>query len=118
MINMALNLSNKVDIIELMENYVERIRPPYHIRNKLDIGYKIDNQSIILHEIRPSFRDPNVVIEPEYAKVTYVKSEDKWKVYWRRANLKWTLYEPQPKVESLIDFIKLVDEDKFHCFKG
>ena len=115
---MALNLSNTVDIIELMENYVERIRPPHDIRHQLDIGYKIDNQSIILLEIRPSFRDPKVLSESEYAKATYVKSENKWKVYWMRGNLKWTLYEPRPKVKNLKDFVELVEEDKYHCFKG
>ena len=115
---MPFNLAKSVDIIEVMENYVERARPPQRIRNELDIGYKIDNQSIILLEIRPSFHSPTKLNESAYAKATYVKSENKWKVYWMRANLKWTLYEPQAKVKSLKDFIKLVEEDKYHCFKG
>jgi hypothetical protein len=115
---MAFNLGNTVDIIELMENFMERIRPPLHIRNKLDIGYKIENQSIILLEIRPSFRNPEELIESGYAKATYIKSENNWKVYWMRGNLKWTLYEPKPRVKTLKDFINLVEEDKYYCFKG
>jgi len=115
---MALNLSNTIDIIELMENYIERTRPPEHIRHDLDIGYRIDNQSIILFEIRPAFRNPMELQESPYAKATYVKAENKWKVYWMRGNLKWTLYDPKPKVKNLKDFLKLVAEDKFHCFKG
>ena len=117
---MPLNLANTIDIIELMENYVERIRPPHHISNKLDIGYKIENQSIILLEIRPGFRDPKELHESGYAKATYVKSKNNWKVYWMRGNLKWTLYDPKPRVQKkyLKDFIKLVEEDKYHCFKG
>lgn len=115
---MALELLNTVDIIEIMENYIVRIRPPEHIRAKLDISYKIDNQSIILFEIRPKFQSPAEKIESEYAKATYVKSENKWKVYWMRGNLKWDLYDPKPKVKSLKEFLTLVDEDKYHCFKG
>jgi hypothetical protein len=115
---MALNLGNTIDIIELMENYVERIRPPLHMRDKLDISYRIENQSIILLEIRPSFRNPMELKESGYAKATYVKSENNWKVFWMRGNLKWTLYKPKPRVKSLKDFIKFVDEDKYHCFKG
>ena len=115
---MALNLENTVDIIELMENWMERIRPPLHIRPELDISYKIADQSIILFEIRPAFRNPKELIELAYAKTTYVKKEDIWKVYWMRGNLKWTLYEPRPKVKNLEAFMKLVDEDKYHCFKG
>ena len=108
---MAFDVTNAVDIIELMENYVERIRPPHHMRKQVDITYKIDNQRIILMQIRPYFRDAKQMIEVEYAKATYVKTEDKWKVYWKRGNMKWTLYTPQPKVNSIKDFIELVEED-------
>ena len=115
---MALNLENIVDIIEIMENWMERIRPPVHIRPKLDISYKIVDQSIIVFEIRPAFQNPMELKELPYARTTYVKSENIWKVYWMRANLKWTLYEPRPMVKNLQAFVKLVDEDKYHCFKG
>jgi hypothetical protein len=115
---MALNLENTVDIIEIMENWIERVRLPLHIRPKLDIGYKIAGQSIILFEIRPAFRNPKELKELPYAKTTYVKKENIWKVCWMRSNLKWTLYEPRPVVKNLQAFMKLVDEDKYHCFKG
>ena len=115
---MALNLDKTVDIIELMENHIEQIRPPLHIRHELDISYKIENQSIILLEIRPSFRNPLELTEEPYAKTTFVKSENNWKVYWMRGNLKWTLYGPKPKVKTLKDFLNIVEEDKYHCFKG
>jgi hypothetical protein len=115
---MALDVTNAVDIIELMENYVERIRPPHHLRNELDISYRIDNQSIVLFEIRPFFEDPKKIIESEYAKATYVKTNDKWKVYWKRGNLKWSLYAPKPQVKHLRDFINLVETDKYGCFNG
>lgn len=101
-----------------MENYVERVRPSQEIRDRLDISYKIDNQNIILYEIRPTFQNPTEKIACEYAKATYVKSDDKWKVYWMRGNLKWHIYDPTPKVNSLKEFLDLVDEDKYHCFRG
>lgn len=115
---MPLDLTNTVDIIELMENYIQRIRPPENIREKLDVNYRIENQSIILFEIRPRFQDPDNKIELDYAKATYVKSTNCWKVYWMRANLKWALYDLKPEVSNLKDFTNLVDEDKYHCFKG
>ena len=58
------------------------------------------------------------MIESGYAKATYVKSENIWKACWKRGNLKWTLYEPKLRAKTLKDFIKLVEEDKYHCFKG
>lgn len=45
---MSLSLFNTLDVIEIMENAIERMRPPEDIRDKLDLGYRIENQSIIL----------------------------------------------------------------------
>ena len=115
---MALDLMNVVDVIEVMENYVASIRPPEHIREQVDISYKIDNQSIILFEVRPLFNSPGQKIEAVYAKTTYVKSTNKWKVFWMRASGHWNIYDPMPEVASLKDFVSLVDEDAHHCFKG
>jgi len=115
---MALNLENTVNVIEIMENWMERISPPHHIRSELDIGYKITNQSIIFFEIRPAFRNPMDLTESPFAKATYVKSENIWKVYWMRSNLKWTRYEPRPKMKDLQAFNKLVDDEKNHYFQG
>ena len=60
---MSLSLFNTIDIIEIMENAIERMRPPKDIRDKLDLGYRIDNQSIILFEIHPKYNDPTIKIE-------------------------------------------------------
>ena len=107
-----------IDIIEIMENHLEKIRPREEIRSQLDIGYTIEKQSIILNEIRPVWRDPSVYKEYGFAKTTYVKSKNVWKVYWMRADLKWHPYDPKPEVKTLQQFLKIVDEDKYHCFKG
>ena len=115
---MGFELTNIVDVIEIMENYVEGIRPPVHIRDKVDVSYRIDNQSVILFELRPVFSRPGEKIEMHYAKATYVKSARKWKVYWMRASGKWNLYDPMPEVSSLKEFVRLVEEDAYHCFKG
>lgn len=117
-LNMGLELPNIVNIIEVMENYVDSIRPPEHIRDKLDITYKIENQSVILQEVRPMFKNPGRKLEFGFAKATYIKSSQRWKVYWMRANLKWQSYEPKPEVNNLEEFVKLVDADAYHCFRG
>ena len=48
---MAIDTLQTLDIIEVMENFLARKRPPEHIRPKLDIDYKIEEQSIIIFEI-------------------------------------------------------------------
>lgn len=115
---MALELMNTVDIIEIMENYIAKVRPPKEIRDKLDISYRIENQSIILHEIRPDWRDKTICRMHDFAKTTYDKKNKVWKIYWQRASLKWELYEPKPSVNELKDFLIEIDEDKYGWFMG
>ena len=115
---MALDLMNTVEIIEVMENYIARVRPPKEIRDKLDISYRIENQSIILFEIRPDWKDKTKYLNHDFAKTTYDKKNAAWKIYWLRASLKWNLYEPKPAVEKLLDFLKEIDQDKYGCFRG
>ncbi len=115
---MPLDVLNQIDIIEAMENFIEKRRPPENIRNQVDLSYKIEDQSVIIFEIRPKWREPEVKQECFIAKTTFVKSKNNWKVFWHRADLKWHSYTPEPIVENLKKFITLVDEDVNHCFWG
>jgi len=45
---MAIDILQTLEVIEVMENFLSRKRPPEHLRNQLDIGYKIEDQSIIV----------------------------------------------------------------------
>lgn len=115
---MPISSLQTLEIIEVMENFLSRIRPPENIRNQLDIGYTIHDQSIIISEIRPQWDKPEVIQEHPFAKTTFVKAKNHWKVFWMRANSNWHPYSPQPTVKSLPEFVKLVEEDKHHCFFG
>ena len=78
---MALDITKSVEIIEIMENYISQIRPPQEIRHKLDIGYEIEKQSVILNEIRPFWNNPNKIMTIGYAKATFVHDKNIWKIY-------------------------------------
>lgn len=115
---MVLGILKSAEIIETMENYISRVRPPEEIRDQLDIGYEIDNQSIILTEIRPRWDNPSEVYARGFAKATYIKKQGLWRIFWLRADLKWHTYRPNPVVKQLQDFLDIVDEDEYACFKG
>lgn len=115
---MAIDVLQTLDVIEAMENFIARKRPPEHIRPKLDIGYKIEGQSIIIFEIRPQWDKPEIILEHSFAKTTFVKSKNNWKVFWMRTDLKWHRYTPTPAVNTVLEFAKLVEEDEHHCFWG
>ena len=98
--------------------WVERHRPPPHIRGQLDFGFRMSGQSVEIFTVRPSWVDPNERIEGSLAKATYVKSKGIWKIYWMRADLKWHRYDPDPEVETFEDFLQVVDADEYCCFFG
>lgn len=104
--------------IEEIENYLSYIRPPKEIREQLDISYRIEKKSVIIFEIRPNWHDESKKIEIDIVKSTYITKDNNWKVYWKRADLKWHLYKPNPTVPHLLDFIRLIEKDEYGCFRG
>lgn len=115
---MALSEFEVKRIEQAVEQFMARRRPPPHIRPELDLGYRINGQSLELFEIRPRMDDPSQYIEPAIAKGTYVKAAGTWKIYWQRADLKWHRYDPDPEVGSVEEFLNVVDVDEYACFFG
>jgi len=100
-----------------MDDFLKRKRPPEDIRPQLDIGYKLEDQSVFIFEIRPHWKTGES-IHTQVAKTIYSKLEGKWKLYWMRQDLKWYPYDPVPKVDSLGDWLKVVEKDEHGCFWG
>ena len=115
---MGLDILETADVIEILENYIEEKRPPIELRKQVDLSYKIENQSIIIFEIRSLWNNPKKSIESPIAKTTFVKSKTHWKIFWMRADLKWHNYKPKPFVRTLNKFIELVEQDEYGCFWG
>ena len=115
---MALDALQSAETINALEIFLDKRRPPEHIRDELDLNYKIDNQSIIIFSIRPHWQNKADKIESPVAKTTWVKTQNIWKIYWMRADLKWHGYEPKPDVKVIEEFLKTVDEDAYGCFWG
>jgi hypothetical protein len=115
---MAIEILQTLEVIETLENFIFKRRPPEEIRHQLDISYKIEDQSVIIFEIRPKWKNPELKMESPIAKTTFVKAKNKWKVFWQRSDLKWHAYDPKPFVNSVNEFIQVVDEDKHGCFWG
>lgn len=98
--------------------FVERRRPPRHLRAQVDLAFRLRGQSVEIFEIRPAWNDATRTVERPFAKATYNLSKRTWKLYWRRADLKWHGYEPVPEVATLEQFVAVVDEDAYGCFFG
>jgi hypothetical protein len=101
-----------------LAQFMEVRRPPARIRPELDIGYRIKGQSVEIFEIRPHWRDKTTKIETPVAKTTFVRTNNRWRIYWMRGDLKWHGYEPNYEARSFAEFLAIVDRDEYCCFFG
>ncbi len=101
-----------------LSRFVDARRPPPHIRPELDFGYRIAGQSIELFEIRPDWQDHTVILESSFAKATWVATRKRWRIYWKRQDLKWHGYEPHPEAATLEEVLAVVGRDEYACFFG
>lgn len=113
---MAFSKEETETINKALERYIEKVRPSFEIRDKVDIAYKIYNQSVGIFEKRKL--QNNQLIEEPIAKATFMRTSNKWNVYWQRADLKWHGYEPKKQVSTIQDFLRIVEDDEFCCFWG
>ena len=93
-------------------------RSPVHLRSELRLIYNIENQSVTIFEERPDWRDSEIITQIEIAKMTFVRSQKVWKLYWMRGNLKWHSYDPLPSASNLESLVAEIDEDPMCCFFG
>ena len=115
---MALSEFKIKRIEKLVGNFIETRRPEPSIRKKLDISFRITGQSFEIFEIRPRWDDPSIKLEGSMAKATYIKTTKIWKLYWKRADMKWHRYKPFGDSELLEEVLKAIDQDEYGCFWG
>jgi len=109
-----------IDINEtLVKAYVESIRPQkIEIRKKLDYDYSYDGKNFVIHEKRPLWNDPTKITVIPIAKLSHVKAQNVWKLYWMRSNEKWEIYPPTSSSATIEVLLKTIKEDSQSCFFG
>ena len=81
---------------------------------KLPLQIIKEKQSYIIGHKRNRYSDGSEYLD-EACKITYVKSQDLWKLYWMRADFKWHLYAEYHDLDKLL---KEVKTDPNGCFWG
>lgn len=113
---MAFSEFEQKRLTKVISGFIEKHRPPAHLREQLDLTFSIEGQSVVLLEKRRLM--DGKMIECPFAKATWVKTQEVWKLYWQRADLKWHSYQPVPSVSSIETVCRAIDEDAFGCFWG
>ncbi|MCQ8884263.1 DUF3024 domain-containing protein [Pseudoalteromonas agarivorans] len=98
--------------------FLNKRRPPVHIRNELDIGWRLEKQSVYIYETRPVWDSPNEYHDLDMAKATFIRAQGKWKIFWMRQDLKWHGYEPNMYVKTIEQVFAVIDHDEYACFFG
>ncbi len=101
-----------------VQTLINKRRPPEQVRDKVDLGFELVDQSVEIFETRAHWQNPSEKIKQPIAKATYVKSKNLWKIYWMKSDLKWHEYEPEFKVGDLSEFVTIVDLDEHGYFWG
>ena len=111
-----LEIAEHLRVIE--ECFWSRRRPPLHLRDRVREGQRLTDQAVELFVVRPAYEQPGVEVEESIAKVQYVRSQDVWRLFWKRADGKWHGYQPRLELKSLEEALRVIDEDACHCFFG
>lgn len=115
---MAFSAEEQTAHESVMAPFLNRRRPPEEIRDEVDLNYRIEEQSVIIFEIRSTMTDRSEKIESPVSKATYVRTKDHWRVFWMQSDLKWHRYEPAPTADTLREVLDLVEADEYGCFWG
>jgi hypothetical protein len=104
--------------ITLEKHFWSTKRPPVNLRPLIREGQRFSASAIELFFVRPRFNRPGQTVEESIAKIRYVRRTNVWLIFWKRADLKWHSYPPQPEAESLVAALKIVKKDPNGCFFG
>ena len=116
---MALTELETARVRKAVGAFVAGRRPPPHLRQELDLTFRISGQSVEIFEVRRAYGgSPGEKIELPVARATYVRSLRRWRVFWLRQDMKWHSYKPVPVVDTIDEFVTLVHEDRNGCFFG
>jgi Protein of unknown function (DUF3024) len=116
---MAFTESELAEHLKVIESILwARRRPPLTLRDRIREGQRVTAQSIELFFLRPAFERPGEISEEAIAKVQYVRTQNAWRIFWKRADGKWWSYKPHPETRTLAEALGVINADANACFFG
>ena len=95
-----------------------RTRVPAKVQNQLRYKYRVEGQDVLIAEDRPRWDKPDEWLAIDFAKLKYVRKNNIWKLYWKRASGKWELYKPHSEDKDLAKLVTVINNDQYGCFFG
>ncbi len=104
-------------VSKLLRQYCED-RVPAHVRDKLELRFRFEGNSIILHERRPAWNHPGEWVEPPVAKFRFFVGRQEWALYWRDRHQRWKSYDLIAPSLQFEELLAEVDADPTGIFWG
>jgi hypothetical protein len=104
-------------IQQTVGEWCKRRCPPY-LKDKMRWAYSVKGHDVIIFEQRPWWDNTSEWSETPIAKLKFIRSADKWRLYWMRADLKWHDYPGLSSSHRLDDLVQEIDADPLACFFG
>ncbi len=101
---------------KIVDDFIQARRPHPSDRNKIDLGFRLEDQSIVIFETRAHWKNEGQFVESLIVKATYVRKQEHWKIFWLRQDLKWHRYEPLSEVSRIEEFLAELAQDPYGCF--
>jgi len=100
-------------IIQKIEEY---FKVPDRVADKIQNVVEVVRGGYMLIEARPPWDgSAKPWTRSPIAKIIFHNPSSKWKIYWQRASGNWNLYKESKTIDSAL---KIIKEDKHHCFWG
>jgi hypothetical protein len=95
-----------------------RSRSPAHLKDKVRLEYSVKGQDVVIFERRPKWDNPSEWIESPVAKLKFVRSANKWRLYWQPSDTKWHEYPGPSSTDRLDELVQEIHADPLACFFG
>ena len=86
-------------------------RSPAHLKDKVRLEYSVKGHEVVIVERRPRWDNRNEWTDSPVAKLKCIRSANKWRLYWQRADLKWHEYPGSSSSDRISDLVQEIDAD-------
>ena len=115
---MALTPFQLAECLREVGTFMQELRPPKEIRDKLDYSMDIRGSEVILSSVRSHYDGSPGKNQFPVAKAKWVATRKEWQLYWQRADCKWHVYDAGRQLRTIREALAEVRRDPHCCFFG
>ncbi|MCZ7592353.1 MAG: DUF3024 domain-containing protein [Kiritimatiellae bacterium] len=93
-------------------------RSPKHVQHLVKLAYVIEDNSVILCEDRPWFKDDSKWLSHPIAQFKFIVKSGKWRLFCLDQHSKWHIYRLLADSDDFKRLLDEVDKDPTHIFWG